>query len=242
MGFKNKKSNWEKITFWVVLGTLIISAIYSAVKIAVAPPGVLPPLQHDKVKSDYVLMFLQCLLGIVIIFLPSIIERKLSINIPSSMHIIFVIFLYAAIYLGEIRSFYYKIPYWDVILHGFSALMLGALGFSVVSILNGTDKLNVSLSPLFVALFAFNFALTIGVLWEFYEFMSDGIFGLNMQKFAFQNGTLMIGREAIIDTMEDLIVDSIGAFIMAVIGYISLKYKKGWIEKTLLRAEKTNAD
>jgi hypothetical protein len=238
---KKKKFDWEKVVFWIVLATLFLSAIYSGIKAILAPSGAIPPIQYDKVRSDYVLMFLQCILGIIVMFLPSIIERELRIDIPSYMHIAFVIFLYCAIYLGEIRSFYYKFQYWDLVLHCFSALMLGAIGFSVVSILNGAERIKINLSPLFVALFAFNFALTMGVLWEFHEFLADGAFGLNMQKFAYESGKLMAGREALTDTMQDLIVDAIGAFIMASVGYISLKYKKSWIDQALFEVGNNNS-
>jgi hypothetical protein len=82
-----------------------------------------------------------------------------------------------------------------------------------------------------VAIFAFSFALAIGALWEVYEFSFDGLLGLNMQKFAFADGTLMQGRDALADTMKDLIVDALGALGTSIMGYISIKFKKGWIEK-----------
>ena len=96
--------------------------------------------------------------------------------------------------------------------------MIGALGFSIVTLLNKTEKVPMELSPLFVALFSFCFAVTLGVVWEFYEYTFDGLLGLNMQKFALENGTLLIGRAALADTMMDLVVDAVGAFIMSVIG------------------------
>jgi hypothetical protein len=170
-------------------------------------------------------------MGMLIMFLPSIIERRWRINIPSFMHIVFVFFLYAAIYLGEVRSFYYKIPHWDTVLHTFSGAMIGALGFSVVKLLNDSEKVQINLSPLFVAAFAFSFALAIGALWEIYEFSFDKLLGLNMQKFALEDGTLLVGRAALADTMKDLIVDSLGALATSIAGYISLKFKKGWLEK-----------
>ena len=91
------------------------------------------------------------------------------------------------------------------------------------------------MTPFFVAFFAFNFAITLGAVWEIYEYTADGILGLNMQKFALEDGTLLMGREALSDTMEDLIVDGIGALVINIIGYISLKYNKGWIEKLLIK-------
>ena len=127
---------------------------------------------------------------------------------------------------------------WDNILHTFSGAMIGALGFSIVTLLNKTEKVPMELSPLFVALFSFCFAVTLGVVWEFYEYTFDGLLGLNMQKFALENGTPLIGRAALADTMMDLVVDAVGAFIMSVIGYISLKYNKGWIERLQVKMTK----
>ena len=95
-----------------------------------------------------------------------------------------------------------------------------------------------NLSPLFVVIFSFCFAVTLGVVWEIYEFTFDGVLGLNMQKFALESGEALIGRAALVDTMKDLIVDALGAFIMSIIGYISLKYKKGWIEKLQVKIDK----
>ena len=139
------------------------------------------------------------------------------------------------------RDFYYVIPSWDTILHSMSGLMLGFFGFSLVDILNNTNK-RVTLSPFFIAFFAFAFAITVGVIWEVYEFSADGIFGTNMQKYKLQDGTQLIGREALKDTMEDLIVDGGSALVSSVIGYISLKYKKGWINDLRIKFKKNKEE
>lgn len=230
---KNKKNIKEIITKLVLI-SFVIPLGFIVYKIIASPVNNDLHVENLKVKSDYVLMFIQCLLGIVALFIPSIISKKWKITIPSSMYIIYVIFLYAAIFLGEVRDFYYRIPHWDTILHTFSGAALGALGFSVVNLLNKQEKLKVNLSPFFVALFSLCFAITMGVVWEIYEFTFDGLLGLNMQKFALENGVNLVGRAALCDTMKDLIVDSIGALVISILGYISLKYKKGWIDKLLI--------
>ena len=228
-----KKINWQKLLSYFVLITLISTTIFLIFEINDAPTVA---DSTESLKSDYALMLSQCILGIVAMLLPGMLENKFKIAIPSYMLILYTIFLYAAIYLGEVRSFYYNVPNWDNILHTFSGAMIGALGFSIVTLLNKTEKVPIVLSPLFVALFSFCFAVTLGVIWEFYEFTFDGILGLNMQKFALENGTQLIGRAALTDTMVDLFVDAVGAFIMSVIGYISLRYNKGWIEKLQVRS------
>ena len=123
-------------------------------------------------------------------------------------------------------NFYFVIPHWDTILHAFSGAMLGALGFSLVSILNGSKRLRLKLSPFFIALFAFCFALAAGSVWEIYEYTFDGLLTLNMQKYALEDGTLLVGREALRDTMKDIIVDALSALIISILGFFTIKRDK----------------
>ncbi|MBQ5695229.1 MAG: hypothetical protein IIV48_01085 [Clostridium sp.] len=233
-----RKFNWEKILSYFVIITLISTIVFLIFAINKAPTTANPNEPFVRIKSDYALMLSQCILGVIAMLLPGLLQKKLRINIPSNMLILYTIFLYAAIYLGEVKSFYYNVPNWDNILHTFSGAMIGAIGFSFVTLLNKTEKVPMNLSPLFVAVFSFCFAVTLGVVWEFYEFTFDGLLGLNMQKFALENGTQLIGRAALTDTMIDLFVDAVGALIISIIGYISLKYNKGWIEKLQVKIKK----
>jgi len=231
---REKGQRWLSLFLFV---TLIASMAFTVVRIVNAPT-ILPEggdARYDKTKSDYALMFIQCGLGVIVMLLPGWISRKWSIQIPSMMMIFYLLFLYGAIYLGEVRSFYYKIPHWDVILHVFSGFMLGCLSFSLVALLNKSDRVPLNLSPLFVAAFALFCSVTLGVVWEIYEFTFDGLLGLNMQKFMLADGTILAGHDALRDTMEDLVVDMAGAFAASVMGYISLKHRKGWIEKLLIK-------
>ena len=232
------KKNWKQLLNYFVFATLVISFVFVSVQMGFAPSVEDRLDPYQRVKGDYILMLAQCALGIIGMFIPGILKRKANVEIPSSMLMLYALFLYCAIYLGEVRSFYYTVPHWDTILHVFSGAMLGALGFSVINFLNKTDKFNVHLSPIFVVTFAFCFAVTTGVFWEVYEYAADVIMGTNMQKFGTEEGVLFLGQAALADTMKDLIVDTLGAFVMSVVGYISLKYKKGWIDKLLLRRGK----
>lgn len=229
-----KKINWRKCLSYFVMMSLIFSIVFIVMTMIAAPSVADPNQPHVRIKSDYVLMLSQCIVGVFAMLLPGLLKKKINLEIPSNMIILYVLFLYCAIYLGEVRSFYYTVPHWDTILHTFSGAMLGALGFSFVSFLNNAEKVPMHLSPMFVVVFAFCFAITLGVVWEVYEFTADGLLGTNMQKFGLEDGTGFIGRVALVDTMKDLIVDAVGAFVMSVIGYISLKYKKGWVENLLL--------
>ena len=236
---ERKPFNWRKMIFTIVTVTLVASIVFISIAMALAPTET--DETGVRVKGDYVLMLAQCILGVFALALPSILQHRVQLVIPSNMLVLYAVFLYCAIYLGEVRAFYYNVPNWDTILHTFSGAMLGALGFSFITFLNKTDRVPMNLSPVFVATFAFCFAVSLGVVWEIYEFAADGILHTNMQKFGLEDGTPFLGRAALADTMEDLIVDSIGAAVMSVIGYISLKYKKGWVEKLLLRRRRSHS-
>lgn len=212
-----KKRNWKELIGKFILISFIAPMAFIIYKIIVSPTSNTENIEGLRVKTDYILMLSQCILGVIAFFIPNIISKKAKIVIPSNMYLLYIIFLYAAVFLGEVRNYFYKVPHWDTILHTCSGAMLGALGFSFVNILNKHEKVNVELSPIFVALFAFGFAITLGVMWEIYEYTFDGLLGLNMQKFALENGTQLVGRAALQDTMEDLIVDSLGAFAMSLV-------------------------
>ncbi len=225
-----KRTTAERAGHFLFL-TLIISAIYSFVRICVPQPLFSGAAAYAHVRSDYVLMFIQCLLGLVVLSVPSIASRRWNFTIPNFIYIMYYVFLYCAIFLGEVLNFYYVIPHWDIILHFFSGAMLGALGFILVSQLNDSEMVRVSLSPFFVALFSFCFALSCGAVWEVYEFVFDGLLGLNMQKFITASGEVLVGHAALHDTMTDIIVDALAALLIAVIGYSRLKADK-WFSKT----------
>ena len=228
-----KRSAWESFVFLTVLFTMVGSTVWVIVSMSLAPSE--PTEGYVRIKSDYVLMLLQCIVGVIALWIPSLLERKIGLIIPSKMFILYAVFLYCSIYLGEVRSFYFLVPNWDNILHTFSGVVLGALGFSLINLLNKTDRVPLNLSPAFVALFAFCFAVTAGVVWEIYEFAADGLLGTNMQKFGPQDGTVFTGRAAVMDTMVDLIVDAAGALAISLVGYVSLKFQKGWVEKLQLK-------
>jgi len=172
--------------------------------------------------------FALCVLTLLVLFLPTIIERRLSIDFPNEFEIITVIFIFSAIYLGEVHAFYVKIWWWDIFLHTLSGLIVGAIGFSLVYILNRHSSVAINLSPVFVSIFSFCFALAIGALWEIYEFAMDSLFGMNMQK------------SGLVDTMWDLIFDALGALVFSVLGYLYLKGKIRIIEKFTGKYNKRN--
>ncbi|MBQ7362845.1 MAG: hypothetical protein IJW48_00170 [Clostridia bacterium] len=218
----------RRVLYWIIMVSFIFSLIY-------VPLRAIFDIEYRE-NSEYKIMIFQTILGIIGINLPSFLTKKFMWKIPNAFIVIFTLFLWGAIFCGEVMKFYYRVNFWDDMLHLLSSMMLGVLGFSLIEILNNDRKhALVNLSPFFVAVFSVSFAVLIGVLWEFYEYIFDGILGLNMQKFAVEATvpgeklTDLVGRAALSDTMMDLIVDFLGATVASVFGYISLKLKKGWL-------------
>lgn len=129
-----------------------------------------------------------CVLSLVLFCVPMLIERSLDIDIPPVMEGIIYCFIFAAEILGEINSFYTIIPGWDTMLHTINGFLVAAVGFSLVDLFNRSERFSFKLSPLFLAIVAFCFSMTVGVLWEFFEFGADQVMGTDMQKdFIVQN-------------------------------------------------------
>ena len=206
-----------------------------------------------------------CVLTLGLMIVPSILQVTFKVEFPSGLEIIVLLFIFAAEILGEISSFYIYFPHWDTILHTLNGFLCAALGVSLVEILNNDKRIPFQMSPFFMAMVSFCFSMTVGVLWEFFEFGMDTIFLLDMQKDTVitqitttyldptkQNlrvvlpeitqtavngqvldleGYLDIG---LIDTMEDLLVNFIGAFVFAILQYIYGKHGDKRIFKNLV--------
>ncbi|GAB6100108.1 membrane protein [Halanaerocella petrolearia] len=151
------------------------------------------------------------LLTLLLTYLPFLLAEKNHIYLPSGFQIIILLFIFASLYLGELKEYYLKFWWWDLMLHTLSGIILGFIGFVLVYFFSQEDEINVILSPLFITIFSFTFALSVGVLWEIFEFSMDSLLNLNMQK------------SGLVDTMWDLIVDSIGALVTSIIGYLYIK-------------------
>lgn len=123
-----------------------------------------------------------CVLVLFLFSLPSMLEKRLSIKLPDTLEIIILLFIYAAEILGEIGAYYIKHPYWDTVLHTLNGFLCAAIGFSLLDLLNRQKKVAFQLSPVYLAVVAFCFSMTVGVLWEFFEYAMDQLFFLDMQK------------------------------------------------------------
>lgn len=123
-----------------------------------------------------------CVLTLVLFTIPSFIERTIRIDVPDTLEVIILLFIFAAEILGEIQAYYIQFPYWDTMLHTLNGFLCAAIGFSLLDILNRSQRMSFRLSPVYLALMAFCFSMTIGVLWEFFECLMDQLFLLDMQK------------------------------------------------------------
>lgn len=123
-----------------------------------------------------------CVLTLILFLIPSILAKRLRVRLPNTLESIVLLFIFSAEILGEINNFYGIFTHWDTILHTLNGFLAAAIGFSLIDILNRDEKFHISMSPFFVALVSFCFSMTIGVLWEFFEFSGDQLFNMDMQK------------------------------------------------------------
>ena len=132
-------------------------------------------------NKNYENVFL-CILTLILLIMPSLIQLNLKIELPTTLEIIILLFIFSAEILGEIQEYYIKFQNWDTILHTLNGFLMAAIGFSLVDILNREERLKFELSPVFMSIVAFCFSMTVGVVWEFFEYGMDTFFGMDMQK------------------------------------------------------------
>jgi hypothetical protein len=150
-------------------------------------------------------------LTLFVTFIPNILQKKWNIVYPIELWVVVLLFVMAALIFGEVFDFYYKFGWWDDVLHVLSGFVIAMVAFIFIKQLNENADIRVTLSPFFAALFAVSFSMAISVVWEIFEYSMDTWFGTNMQK------------SGLVDTMHDLIVATIGAVIVGVMGYLYLK-------------------
>ena len=142
---------------------------------------VLATLVSSLVRGEYESAFI-CLLVLVLFMLPLFVQQNFGIELPSTLEIIILLFIFAAEILGELECYFITYPYWDSMLHTTTGFLCAATGFALIDILNRNSRIKFQLSPIYVALAAFCFSMTVGVLWEFFEFAMDRLFHMDMQK------------------------------------------------------------
>lgn len=159
---------------------------------------------------------------LILSFTPAMIQRRLQVPLPAEFTLATCVFLYASFALGEMRDFYERIWWWDLALHGLSALMIGTVGFLSIYVFYMTERIRVA--PRWIATITFAIAVTVGTLWEIFEFLADWYFGLNMQK------------SGLPDTMTDLMINSAGAGVAAVVAYLYVRDEDSLLARRFIRA------
>lgn len=177
----------------------------------------------------------ESILILLITFLPLLLGRRFQVKIPPEFELLAILFVFASLFLGEVHDYYTRYWWWDMVLHAGAGLLLGILGFLLVYVLNEKDDVHVNLTPGFMGFFAFTFAMAFGALWEIFEFSMDQMFEMQMQKPMFADPS------GLTDTMWDLIIDGVGAMIIAVLGYGYLRtsendsFLERWINEFISR-------
>jgi len=161
--------------------------------------------------------------GILLLtFLPKMLRQRFNVFLPIEFDFIAIVFIFLAIFLGEVHGYYTLFWWWDIILHTGSGLLFGIAGFVLVYVLNEEKRMVERMKPGFIALFGFAFAVAWGALWEIFEFSMDFTFGTQMQ------------RSGLVDTMGDLIVDTLGAAAIALLGYFFIRKGKWFVFDRLI--------
>lgn len=237
------KRNAKVILYWVLRLLVIASMVL------------------ELFEKDYYGVFL-CVLTLILFMIPVFVEKKFNIKLPSLLEVIILLFIFSAEILGEIGGFYVKFTHWDTILHTLNGFIMAGIGLAMIDILNRSPSLRFSLSPLFTALVAFCFSMTVGVMWEFFEFGADYFAYTDMQKdtICHRISTVELNKSGenapyvitdidktvisgtingekttvtidgyldigLLDTMEDLAVNCIGAIAFSFFGVFYLKGK-----------------
>lgn len=154
----------KDITIYIILRVLVIATLIIQL-----------------IRGNFENVFM-CVLTLILFLIPIFVDRKLNIKLPDTLEKIILIFIFSAEILGEVQNFYGIFKNWDTILHTINGFLCAAIGFSMIDILNRTEKFHSKMRPIFVGLVAFCFSMTIGVLWEFFEFGMDTFFKSDMQK------------------------------------------------------------
>ena len=198
---------------WIDHVELAIAAILQAVIIGIVVASLFQGRWLDAFNGAIILM---------LTFAPAMIEHRLRVPLPVELTLITSVFLFASFVLGEIRDFYERIWWWDLALHGISALTIGLIGFLGIYVFYMTHRIQVAAG--WIASITFAIAVSLGTIWEIFEFLMDWYFGFNMQK------------SGLIDTMTDLLINAVGAAVAAAIGYFYVYKEDSLLGRRLIRA------
>ncbi|WNY25288.1 hypothetical protein [Methanolapillus millepedarum] len=192
----------------------------------------------EYVENEFFFLFFT-VATLIYLSLPTYVQKKMNFVADPWLVIAIVLFIFAGSFLGQGLGFFERFAWWDTMLHTISGVILGLIAFALTSALNDSKKCGLYLNPFYVALFSFTFAVAVGALWEIVEYSFDWILATTMQCWDQDPSLYLTGRiyqgAGLIDTMEDLIVDAIGAFFVSAVGYFYLVRGKPFMEGKRLR-------
>lgn len=211
---KKKKNRMKEVTEKIKQRSKVTTWTYFIIRILV-----IWCLVRNVMQGYYENVF-TCILTLILLIMPFVMERQLKIDIPGPLEVIILVFIFSAEILGEINAFYIKFPHWDTILHTLNGFVMAAVGLSLIDLLNKSEEVQIKLSPSFVAISAFCFSMTIGVFWEFFEFSCDKYLNLDTQK------------DTIVESINSVVFDETNSNEVKHIDIESLEVNgEDWIEE-----------
>ncbi|MEG0628746.1 MAG: hypothetical protein RR492_06835 [Enterococcus sp.] len=181
-----------------------------------------------------IIFIIECLAGVALIFLPEIITKLFRLVLPEKIVYFYWFFLVISVFLGTSLHMISIVSFWDKILHSVSPMVLTALGYGLIGFFMKEADISKT-SPWLFFLFGVAFAGVCGVFWEFWEFLCDTIADMNLQRYATSTGELLVGRAALMDTMGDLLTNTIGAVLMGIYALVQSHGKPDYFEEYRLK-------
>ncbi len=157
---------------------------------------------------------LAALTGVVMfsVLAPTAGRPWMPLQLPVGLEVAIAAFVFATLFLGEVADFYNRFSWWDMVLHGSSGVLFSVVGLPVAYALQRGHG-EAELAPRVAFLFAVMFAMSIGTFWEIFEFALQNISGLPVQV------PRLSDSSALPDTMGDLILNAVGAILVAAYGW-----------------------
>ena len=215
-----KKKSKKRLLVEHIKRNKVSFAVYASLRIAV-----IVSMAFSFLRGNYENVGM-CILTLMLLLAPAFVERSFKLNLPTPLEVVVMCFIFAHTILGELSSFYVKVPWWDTMLHTLNGFICAGVGISLIDLLNRNKRFRFELSPIYVAIAAFCFSMTVGVLWEFFEFGMDTVFHTDMQKdtviHAFNSVTLDPTRSNIPVSVNGITAVTVNGRELGVGGYLDI--------------------
>jgi len=235
-----KISRYVRYSVWFIL---LLSIVSLGIQLFL---GLEDGIRLLDLLEERIYYFFFIMVTLIYMALPKLIQEKMGVVVDQRLVVVVTLFIFAGTFLGQALSFFDRFFWWDTMLHAISGVILGFLAFALTSALNKSERTKVTLNPFYVALFSFTFAVAIGGLWEIGEYTMDWIFGTTMQCWNDDPSLYFTGNDyqgaAIIDSMEDMIVSTLGAIVVSIIGFFYLSHGKSFMEAKKIQKPREYGD